>query len=81
LPKNACGHHNLGERPGTYSPSELSKGTILTNILISNFWLAGCVLKCVRVLHSLYFYDKDPHERKTALKNEIFNKDEKKKLK
>lgn len=39
------------------------------------------MLKCVRVLHSLYFYDKDPQERKTALKNEISNQDEKKKLK
>lgn len=36
--------------------------------MLSNFWLAGSVLKCVRVSHSLYFYDKKSSREKNSFK-------------
>lgn len=49
--------------------------------MLKTIWFAGYVLKCVNVLHSLYFfYEEDPQERKIVLKNKIFNQKEKKEV-
>lgn len=42
--RNTRGHCELGEKPETDSPLQLSERTDPTNTLISNFWLSVSVV-------------------------------------